>query len=521
MKKADQAKPTVESLLAIKTDRMDRNAFKEIQNSKVSQLTQIDRTTNSIQQVEAEACVQDVFSSLYKSAPQIQQSAPKLQRDLASQIMKLPEYQNLHAMTQMDEISSAFGTLQLGPSLLKVLHEAKQRASEQQKKKSKSQPQKDQHVNDKNPEDMMPAGNQSSDGQGDQESSGDEEGGGSDSGDAEGPGLEDLFNDDEMSWVRNAVRASLKEAAENCEEWETTMRAWGVDPAELKKVPFEKRFELAEKLLGMKKFQQISDLAGRFKNVVNAHHALVPKHGNDEIVDIGLGRDLARLIPSEMMKLEITPLLFYKDFAEGNLLQYELQGVEAIGRGPLIICCDHSGSMTGARDEFAKGVVLALISLAEKQKRAFGFLAFNTDVMYKEFFPRGEKVSLDTKIDIASLGPEGGTNFYEPLIAAFQLRIKDPQLKPADIVFVTDDDCALDSKQLKEILKLKQETEVRIFGVAINDASRYGDGCSGKSLKSFCDDIAVVNSLGEIQYMVDIVKQTASGSAQKSKKKVG
>jgi hypothetical protein len=74
---------------------------------------------------------------------------------------------------------------------------------------------------------------------------------------------------------------------------------------------------------------------------------------------------------------------------------------------------------------------------------------------------------------------------------------------------------------LKEILKLKQETEVRIFGVAINDASRYGDGCSGKSLKSFCDDIAVVNSLGEIQYMVDIVKQTASGSAQKSKKKVG
>ncbi|MHB8875766.1 MAG: hypothetical protein ACYC8T_18930 [Myxococcaceae bacterium] len=35
------------------------------------------------------------------------------------------------------------------------------------------------------------------------------------------------------------------------------------------------------------------------------------------------------------------------DFAEKQCLQYRLAGVEALGKGPLIVCLDRSGSMAG------------------------------------------------------------------------------------------------------------------------------------------------------------------------------
>jgi uncharacterized protein with von Willebrand factor type A (vWA) domain len=76
---------------------------------------------------------------------------------------------------------------------------------------------------------------------------------------------------------------------------------------------------------------------------------------------------------------------------------------------------------------------------------------------------------LKDRVEVASIACDGGgTDFYSPLKAAFEMRSKEALLKPADIVFITDGDCQLGPKQLAEILSLKQQTEVRVFSIAIN-----------------------------------------------------
>ena len=452
-------------LQAVKTDALDRLGFEDIRNSKVGALIQPEKPTT-------DALVQDVFQSLYKVSPKLKEEAPLAQKGLIEQLHQLPEYHHAHKMTQLDEISSAFGTLALAPKLLEQL------ASIEEKLEDKER-------------------NQPAPGEG--------------SGPDGAIQLEDVLNEEEMADLRNALRKGSKEAQEASEAWEGAMRTWGVDPAELKQVSFTERMELADQILKSGKCQRIADLAGRFKSVVNAAQALVSQHGNDEIVDIGPGSDLERIIPTEMMKLRKTPKLFYKDMLEGNLLVYNLRGVENLGKGPLIIVCDHSGSRAGPRDEWAKAVTLSLMTLATKQKRAFGFIAFNSNVMHQSFFPKAVPISLEQKIKIAQLGPSGGTDFYKPLKAAFEMRQKDAELKPADIVFITDDEYGFNPEQLKEIQALKVQTEVRVFGVAVMT--------SGETLKSFSDEIATVNSLGEIQTIKEIVKKTASGQAEKKAKK--
>jgi uncharacterized protein with von Willebrand factor type A (vWA) domain len=463
-------KETKPNLNAVKTDAIDRLGFNEIKHSKVGELIQPG-------QPETEAMVQDVFQSLYKVSPQLKEEAPLAQRGLVEQLHRLPEYAQAHKMAQLDEISSAFGTLALAPKVLEQLQDIQKKIDEAEEEGEIPEP-------------------------------------GEGSGENGEVILEDVLSEEEMSNLRNALRKGVDQAQEAQDEWDTAMRSWGVNPEELKQVPFEKRLELADQILKSGKCKRIADLAGRFKNVVNAANAMVYQHGSDEIVDIGPGSDLERLVPTELMKLKRTPKLFYKDMIEGNLQVYNLKGVEQLGRGPIIIVMDHSGSMAGSRDEWAKAVTLSLMTLAAKQKRAFGFIAFNTEVKFQRFFPRSVSISLEDKIQIAQLGPDGGTDFYRPLKAAFEMRKKDAELKPADIIFITDDEYRFEDHKLKEILNLKEETDVRVFGVAINDRAG-GLGSEGKTLEAFSDDIAVVNSLGEIQTLKEIVKKSASGKAEK------
>lgn len=213
-------------------------------------------------------------------------------------------------------------------------------------------------------------------------------------------------------------------------------------------------------------------------------------------------------MPTELVKLIETPDLFYMDYLEGKLLTYNMKGTEDLGQGPVIACLDISGSMSGAREEWSKAVILSLMALAQKQRRSFGFIAFNTDVVEKKFWPKNSPANLQDKMNVASISSTGGTDFYMPLMAAFKMRKDDPTLRPADFIFITDGECGLYGTQKEEILSLKKSTNVRIYSIAINDGG-YGEA-SGDTLKIFSDQIAVVNNLGDINIVKDLIVKTAS-----------
>jgi uncharacterized protein with von Willebrand factor type A (vWA) domain len=52
-------------------------------------------------------------------------------------------------------------------------------------------------------------------------------------------------------------------------------------------------------------------------------------------------------------------------------------GEASASKGTVIICIDDSGSMSGPREEWAKGVALALTSIAHREKREVYIISFS------------------------------------------------------------------------------------------------------------------------------------------------
>ena len=456
--------------------------------------------------------VSDVFSSLYKATPTLRDDYKGFNKSLMNTMMGLAEYKTLRGSTKFDDICSALGTMKLAPGVITSYENAKKEMEKRQKEREK---------NKKNQKGQ----NQGKGGQGQNNDQGDNPG------DEEGEKSqgEDSFDQDIQDQLRQDIRVGLQQAQDSSDEWSGFVNSWGISKDELARLPVEKKLELAEKIRQSNQFKAITDMAGRFKNMAQAEAAITVSHGQDEIHDVGAGSDLEHILPSEYLKLKKTPALFYKDFLEGSLQIYNLKGVENLGRGPIIVCMDISPSMMGQREEFAKAIILALMFLAEKQKRTFGVITFgsgtalnkdryegsHTKHVYKYF---GQKATLEEKLDIASIQCNGGgTNFYLPLKAAFKMRQDNiANLNPADIIFITDGECQMQPKETAEIDVLKQETQVRIHGIAINDSS-YGEICGGSTL-GFCDDISSVNALGEIDQIKGAFTNTAA-LTQKGKKK--
>ena len=106
--------------------------------------------------------------------------------------------------------------------------------------------------------------------------------------------------------------------------------------------------------------------------------------GADEITDLELGADLGRVLPSELARLRVPGLrlALLRDLAERRCLQYQLTANQALGLGPLVVALDKSSSMEGPADEWATAVALALLGIAQAERRTFGLVTFNGDVNF-------------------------------------------------------------------------------------------------------------------------------------------
>jgi uncharacterized protein with von Willebrand factor type A (vWA) domain len=142
---------------------------------------------------------------------------------------------------------------------------------------------------------------------------------------------------------------------------------------------------LAQRLRDDARLRRIALLAGRLKRIAASKQRQKVKHGADEVTDITQGADIARLLPSELSKLgrRTLRLLFMRDLLERQCLQYQLTGAEVLGKGPLVVALDKSGSMDGPRDVWATALALALLEQAQRENRMFALLLFDAGVKYE------------------------------------------------------------------------------------------------------------------------------------------
>jgi len=119
------------------------------------------------------------------------------------------------------------------------------------------------------------------------------------------------------------------------------------------------------------RLKKIAELAGRFRRLAASKQRQKVGHGQDEVVGITVGAELARVIPAELAML--TDDEFFPDAArrllEGQAMVRQVKATEPAGRGPIVVVVDESGSMSGNKIETAKGLALAMAWIAKKQRR--------------------------------------------------------------------------------------------------------------------------------------------------------
>ena len=69
----------------------------------------------------------------------------------------------------------------------------------------------------------------------------------------------------------------------------------------------------------------------------------------------------------------------FRRIAERQALCREHHGVEPVGKGPVIVCLDESGSMAGEKIHTAKALALALAWVARQQRRSCALVAYSGD----------------------------------------------------------------------------------------------------------------------------------------------
>jgi uncharacterized protein with von Willebrand factor type A (vWA) domain len=295
--------------------------------------------------------------------------------------------------------------------------------------------------------------------------------------------------------IKDVVK-TYSEALVEVHETDDFISQWGLggNHGDGVRVTVEAKRKAIERIRKSNKLKRFTKAIGKMKNMALKDFKKKTKEEKVEIEDVKLGNELNHLIPSELINLAIPALspLFYKNFTEKNLLEYDKTSEESQAKGPIIVCLDESGSMNeprntdSSKEVWSKALTVGILEIAQLQKRDFICIKFNGYLGKTFEFKKGE-FNTNKLLSMLEEFSGGGTNFRFPLEKSLDL-IKTSRYKKADIVFITDGEARLEKDFIKYFNKIKEEKEFSCFGVLI-DAGYNSDG----SLNSFCDKITKVS----------------------------
>lgn len=230
----------------------------------------------------------------------------------------------------------------------------------------------------------------------------------------------------------------------------------------------EEAFDLAIRWRDNPQLREVMKLVGRMERDFRFQRSNRVQGGREIIVDVELGNDLDLLLPTEAMKLmhPLTEALFYRGYVERTLLQYETVGDSPAGDGPLIVCRDCSGSMSGQKMVWASAITLAMLAVAQRERRSFANIDFNRTVIGSDSFLRGKAVDPHAVTEIAAQGASGGTDITKALIKATEIVFGQGEFRSADIVVITDGSDTWDDHDIA-LAKLCSERGVRCHAFVI------------------------------------------------------
>lgn len=268
--------------------------------------------------------------------------------------------------------------------------------------------------------------------------------------------------------LRKALRAAAEQAHGEIDEIEAALaglgHGHGAGALTAVNAPTE---QVAKALRDNPELRRIAAIAGRIRLSAKREQNTKCDHGREEICDIETGRDVQRLLPSELVMLADPDLelLLLRKLSEGQALQYRMRGTERAEKGPIVLMVDGSASMSGARHEWAAGVALAFMEVAAMQRRSFALVHFGSTICKHDVIENPRGLSLPKLIEMVCYFANSGTNIQDCVDWVKDTLIPDTGcLKGADLLLVTDGESGDFSANVEA---LRAEHGAATFGIAI------------------------------------------------------
>lgn len=175
-------------------------------------------------------------------------------------------------------------------------------------------------------------------------------------------------------------------------------------------------------------------------------------NSREEIIGIRLGRDIEHVLPGELALLADpeTAILFDLKYVESRLMCFDMQGMQRVQQhhqreelrsvaetdkqGPMVICVDTSGSMSGMPETVAKAVALFMAGKARQQKRACYLINFSTGI---ETLDLANELGMETLISFLGQSFHGGTDAVPALAHGLSV-MQNETYRNADLLMISD-----------------------------------------------------------------------------------
>ena len=198
-----------------------------------------------------------------------------------------------------------------------------------------------------------------------------------------------------------------------------------------------------------------------------------------DIEGVTTGNDISSMLPSEMAQMvddDLSGLFVYK-FATRNLQNFryksqvmhpshKLQFHKARQKGPMVVCLDTSGSMSGHPERISHSLIVKLLQLALRQDRDFLLIAFS--YMAKAFEVRKNRARL---LDFFRKTANGDTGVTDMLNQCIDTLMSKPEYMSADVCLVSDYKMPLADERLMRKLQELRDSGTRFYGLQIGETS--------------------------------------------------
>lgn len=209
-------------------------------------------------------------------------------------------------------------------------------------------------------------------------------------------------------------------------------------------------------------------------------------HGvsHEDIEGIELGNDLQSVIPAEIALLadNETETLFYQRYASKQLQQFSsrplskkpVKTVEKELRprlelGPIILCVDTSGSMSGRPEAIAKSLVMQVLQMAKKQHRRCFLISYSVRTRTLELTSSENWRAVDQFLAMQFTGGTDGELMFRDVMRALGTE----NFEMADVLLVSDFCFSNPMSITLDKIKAEKRKGTRFYGLCISGNSCY------------------------------------------------